>query len=195
MTFSGEVLLGSGSEGQDAPHERVHHVCRGRLHDDVAHEVLGQRVKFPQQRAEGLELPLVGEFSREEQICRLLEAEALVAQGAAHEGVDVVAAVVEFPFDGDALAVLLLHGADLGDLRQPRHDAAPVQVAQPLLDVVLRIVFGIDAAGVRTLAGEIADLHPFILGEKAVLAFIDSHIHCLLCHADRAHDCFHLTIF
>ena len=118
----------------------------------------------------------VRKLARQKKIGRLFKPEALVCKDAAHKFVDIVAAVIQFPFHRDAFAVHFVHRLDLGDLCKPRQDALSVQIAKSLLDVVLFIKFRIDPTGVRALTRKIADLDPFIFGEKPVFMVFDSHL-------------------
>ena len=134
-------------EGQNAAHEGVHHVLGGRLHDDVAHEVLGQRVEFREQLAEVAQLLLGGKLAHDEQVRRLFKAEAPLAEGAAHEVLHVVAAVEELAVRRHRDAVHFLRRVDFGNFRKACQNALAVEIAKALFDVVLRVEGGVDAAG------------------------------------------------
>ena len=126
-------------ERQNGAGERVHHVAGRDLHDDVAHEAARQAAVIVQQTAELLELCRGRQFAEEQQVNRLLKAEALVPERAIHQLAHVVPAVVQHALTGDGVVAVNGVALDLGDASQARQHAAAVGIAQAALDVIFLI--------------------------------------------------------
>ncbi len=125
-----------GVEGKHAAGEHIHHVARGRLHDDVALERGGQGAEIRQNFAEAVELASRGQVPEQQQVRRLLEGKAPPLRSR-DQIAHVDAAVVQLALDGDFVSVFVLaERGDFGNFGEAAHHAVAVDVAQPPLYVV-----------------------------------------------------------
>ena len=125
-----------GVEGENTARQHVHHVARGRLHDDIPHEGGGQAAEIRQDLAEALEVCLRRQVAEQKQEGRLFKGKA-PPDLPGDQIADADAAVVQLAVDGDFIAVCIFaERLDLRDLRQAADDAVAVYVAQAALDVV-----------------------------------------------------------
>ena len=97
-----------------------------------------------QQGLEALQLRPGGQGAHEQQVGRLLKAEAALPHKAVDKGLHVDAPVDQLAGGGHPLPVLDIVAHDAADLGHPGHDAGAVRVAQTPLDLVALIVRRVD---------------------------------------------------
>ena len=147
-----------GIHRQHAARERVHHVAAGRLHDDVAHEVCRQRPVKGKLAFEQLELFGRRQLAEKQQIGRHLKSEAVVGGHAAHEILDVIAAVKKLTLARDACSVHDFMRTNFRNVGQTCQHAVAVEIAQTALYVVLAVECGVDHTVLCTIRGKLQNL-------------------------------------
>ena len=130
------AVLVIGSQGQDAPGQRIHDVAAGRLHDDVPGEIGGQRPTGHQDVPEFLQLLLARQLAEQQQIADFLEAEP-AAPKAFHQLDAVIAAVPEPAFTGRLHPIYHSKGLNARYISQSGHHAISILVAQSSLYFIL----------------------------------------------------------
>jgi hypothetical protein len=133
-----------GIKGQDAPGQLVHNVLAGGLEDHVLGEVVGQGAVLGQNAAKSPQFLPLGQLPEQQQIGRLLKAEAVIGAEAGDDITDFDAPVKELALHGDLLAVLHIVAPDVADLGHSRHHAGAVGVAQTPLDIPFLVIAGVD---------------------------------------------------
>ena len=107
-----------GVEGQDAAGQLVHDVLVGGAEDHVLGEITGQLAPPGHEDLEILQLGERGQLAEEEEVHRLLKAEAVLPDTALNQILDADAPVEEPPLPGNlfpVLQVVAVHVADAGD--------------------------------------------------------------------------------
>ena len=125
-----------GGQRQYAARHGVHDIVAGRLHDDIAGEIGGQRAALADQLRKLALLRLVGQLAHQQQVGDALKAQLVLAQ-LPDQLLDAVAAVPQLAVAGRLFAVHHARGHDLGDVGQARQHAVAVLVAQALVHAVL----------------------------------------------------------
>ena len=133
-----------GVQRQHRPGQLVHHVVAGRLEDHVLGEVGGQLPEEGQDLAELLQRRRRGQGAEQQQIGRLLIAEAMLVGKAVDQILHVDAPVDQLAGHGDLLTVLHDVAPHVADLGHAGHDAGAVGIAQAPLHVVPLVVGRID---------------------------------------------------
>ena len=161
----GARVIGGLVEGVEQHGGALQHVHDGVAVGDAREDVqvaLGQLSTRADTGLEVVELGLVGQPSRHEQVGHLLVAEAVLAMGAGHEVGDAVAAVEKVARIGHHLAVHLVVAVDIGDGGEANEHTRAVGVAQAALHVILAV----ELVGNRVL-GEHALVELVGLGRKS----------------------------
>ena len=143
----GAVVRGPGVVAVQRQHtagQRIHHVGVGRLEDDVAHEIRGQRAVARQQLLKIIQLCLIRQRAKQKQINGFLKAVPLFADKSRYDLLHIHAAVKQLAFAGHLFAVYHFAGLYFTDLCQACVHAVAVQVAQAAVDSVLHIHFRLD---------------------------------------------------
>ena len=139
------VVLVVGIQREHGACELVHDVVGRRLHHHIHHEAGRKWAVHGEIVVEGLELVGCRELAEEQQIDRLLIAEAAVLLRALDEVADVVAAVDQLAGDRLHLALIDHIAVDVTDVGDACEHARPIGTAQTALDMELGIQRLVDA--------------------------------------------------
>ena len=120
LVFQGGVLRLAvvGVEGQDAAGELVHDVFVGGAEDHILREVAGELAPPGHEEVEVLQLGGRGQLAEEEEVDRLLEAEAVLLDALLNQVLNADAPVEESALPGNLFPVhqiVAVHVADAGD--------------------------------------------------------------------------------
>ena len=147
-----------GIQSQDRTGHGVHDILVGRFQYHVLYKIIRESSRVGDQPVPVRQFLGVGELSEEKQIYGLFVTETMVLRKALYQIVDIDPAVVELPFDGDELSVLLPHTVHGGDLGQPRKDSLSVGFTQSFFYVVHIVELRIDLVILGTETCQFVDL-------------------------------------
>ena len=145
-------VVGRGVGGVEMKHaaaQHVHHVFGGAREDVVVHEAAGQVALVVEQARERGEVLPGGQVAREQQVHKLLVAEAALACGALDQVVDAVTTKRQATLAGFLVAFVHHVAVNVGDLGDAGDHARAVGVAQAALDVGALELMRVDAVRFR----------------------------------------------
>ena len=146
--LDGEVVgisLGIERVGeQDGARDGVHEVLRRVMHDRVFLEPVRKLAVGAEHVLPLDQLPRVGKFAEEQQVGRLLVAEAVFAPVGGDDVLDVDAAIVELTRDGLLFAFRDHVAMDVADGGQSHENARAIAIAKATLHIIFLIQRRID---------------------------------------------------
>ena len=146
---------------KDGARDGVHEVLRRVVHDGVFLEPVRKLAVGAEHVLPLDQLPHVGKPSEEQQIGRLLVAEAVLALVGPHDVPHIDAAIVELARDGLLLAFGDHIAMDVSDGGQPHENACAVAVAKATLHIIFLIQRRIDPINLPDLVR--MRLQPFVV--------------------------------
>ena len=118
-----------GIQRQHAPGQCDHHICTGRLHDNITHKAGRQRTVVRQQRGEIKQRPLIRQLAEQQKIGDLLKTKPFLADKAFYDLINIDPPVVKLALTWNRLTLFIEFGGTyLRNLGQPRQHTLSVDV-------------------------------------------------------------------
>ena len=122
----------------------VHQIARGRLHDVIRREAIGQVALGGNKVVEGFQLLGRRKLARHKQVRRFLEAETVFSNSMVDQIGNTVAAIRQASAVGNFIALRNNVAMHVRDIRNANHNARAVGIAQASLDIVSGVITRID---------------------------------------------------